>query len=451
MAPKRQSAVEKHEAKAKAPPKPKRVLKPQTIDTVTARALDDNFKGWPSSLTDGLRVDGLTLRETITRDKRRQREETGFAMGAVYYRDLKSKYQAPDDPAKQLVVADATLPVSPSLVVALQALRGGVPNRTVLTEFLAGDPTLNQKELVGLLRVVLEQKPAVSAAAASLCLDVLKYCARKRFLAAHPAEMQVMRAIFDQTLLQSFLQLKRDRLPTSTFVSVYAQELPYVLDLAAVLKVLQAEDWLAVASELYKVTESSALGHKMFGYALVSVTSEQMGRVMTEKINGEDPHVMTVQRVEMLRQEMREQCLLIPGQKLLLEKRCIKVDYRGTAFEVEVTGLNEEISVRIACEIKGRAVETDLLVPLVCEDALQPHSLFGAPNKVDEQLLKEARLARAAANGMLEQEAWSSGEFVVETLEARSGTLFLLDPVGGKIGRAVPSCPLLCERDNASS
>ncbi len=62
MPPKKQSLLDQTEASQPAQPKRKvRKLKPQTTDAVVNRALEDNFRGWPASLTDGKQVDGLTL------------------------------------------------------------------------------------------------------------------------------------------------------------------------------------------------------------------------------------------------------------------------------------------------------------------------------------------------------------------------------------------------------
>ena len=52
-------------------------------------SLKDNFRGWSSIDIDGTVVDGLTLRETILRDKRKSRQSNYYPMGATYYGDLR--------------------------------------------------------------------------------------------------------------------------------------------------------------------------------------------------------------------------------------------------------------------------------------------------------------------------------------------------------------------------
>lgn len=58
------------------------------------RAVYDNFKGWCSTLIDVKRVNGLTLRDTLVRDK-----EKGIPMGGPYYDQLKAAFRDDTDPA----------------------------------------------------------------------------------------------------------------------------------------------------------------------------------------------------------------------------------------------------------------------------------------------------------------------------------------------------------------
>ena len=66
-------------------------------------------------------IDGLTME--IHHDKHRQRAGEKFAMGAIYYKELRTGFILEDSPEKKLVVKNQADIVSATLVEALVAAR----------------------------------------------------------------------------------------------------------------------------------------------------------------------------------------------------------------------------------------------------------------------------------------------------------------------------------------
>ena len=67
-----------------------RKLKRQSTEKVVDKSLKDNFRGWSSIDIDGTVVEGLSLRETILRDKRKSKGQSDVPMGQTYYANLRN-------------------------------------------------------------------------------------------------------------------------------------------------------------------------------------------------------------------------------------------------------------------------------------------------------------------------------------------------------------------------
>ena len=126
-----------------------RSLKRQTTDKVVDRAIHDNFRGWSQVDVDGTKVEGMTLREKMTSDRRAQRDDPSLSTGGPYYKNLKNLYMSSQDPSKQLKVTDNNEEVDGKLVKALTAAKATNPNRGPLVEWLQTSQACNQKEYVG--------------------------------------------------------------------------------------------------------------------------------------------------------------------------------------------------------------------------------------------------------------------------------------------------------------
>ncbi len=414
---------------ATAPAKRARTSKVQSIDQATQRAINDNFKSWPASAIDSTLVENLTLRQRIARDKLRQRASPPFPMGGPYYRHLKTIYAPAEDVGRQFKIAKPDEPISDALLKALQALRGGRPNHAPLLEFLRTGPSLNQKELVGLLRACLELRVKSVSQHHETALQILKYCVRSGFLLTRPDEMRLMNEHFNVILCQVLAAMRKERLSVESFWALMKKECHYVLNVVDADKVFAAAQWKDVKAEIKNLCSGTQLGMKMFGFALNHVASAEASELIEETVSLLEGMHLDIECVKEVRGNIRVELDKIATARICSERRAIQIRYRGLDIQVEVMGLEEEITRRLAAHIKSKAVEARALELFSCEEALIPLQTQDASQEdgVDADLVKEAVVARASADKILKESAWTSGENLLEILNEKMVLLLQVD------------------------
>ena len=106
----------------------KRKLDKQDTEKQVEKLIRDNFKSWSSAKLDGTVLGGLTLRQRLADDKRKNRRGEQ-SMGATFYKELKLLYAGADAPALQLHVKDSKQCVRLGLVAALKDATAAYPSR----------------------------------------------------------------------------------------------------------------------------------------------------------------------------------------------------------------------------------------------------------------------------------------------------------------------------------
>lgn len=123
------------------------------VNAMVAKKLRDNFKGWSSVATDGVVVQGLTLRQTLARDTAIHLDNpTKLRMGATYYAQLKTSFKGVDPALRKFSVKHPEETVHPALLAAIKETQQYHRNFQPLLTQLALMTHCNQKELVGLLK-----------------------------------------------------------------------------------------------------------------------------------------------------------------------------------------------------------------------------------------------------------------------------------------------------------
>lgn len=174
----------------------------RSLDAVVDRAIADQFAGWSVVATDVKLVDGLTLRQRILRDKEAA-ASSKQRLGANYWKELRCLYALDDQAMRKLGVANPSDLVSPALVSALEqatATNTNQRNKTPLLHYLASAPDCNQKELVGLLRSIMELKPSAVGSSAAIITAVLKFICRLGLDRKYPSEVEFVRTHMDEAL-----------------------------------------------------------------------------------------------------------------------------------------------------------------------------------------------------------------------------------------------------------
>lgn len=424
------------EVDKEAADKPRKARRPKRNDTEKQvdRCIQDNFRGWGQVEIDSTTAEGLTLRERLTRDKRRHREDPSFAMGGPYYKQLRMIYCSSDDPMKRLIVSDPTQTVCPKLVKSSAAAKAQVANRGPLLEWCQTAPPCNQREYVGLLRAALELRPSISSSQCALLVEIIKYICRRDLGAAFATETGVCTEHFDSALTQVFINMKREKLATRTFWDLYRVLARLALVTSDVEQVLAATgEWADVGEQLDRVVAGSSLGKTMFGFAIVSLLAETVGKIATKQLALIERQKLTVKTFADAKSSIKAEAGKLYNADLLNGKRVIRVSYRGLEVPVEATTMHGEITLRCAAYMKSTAITSKVLEPLFCEDLLMAidSEQNGPPVEVDAALVKESAVARKVANELFQNESWNSGDYVRELLVQKAALLISMDPTFG--------------------
>ena len=192
--------------------------------------------------TSVLKVEGKTLRERIIDDKRRCKRD-GTRLSSSYWRDLHVQYAGDESPLKQIKVEDPNEPVRPSLIKALKAaetLNCTKRSKAELVNWFKTEEACNQKELVGLVRTCLQQRPSVSLSHCSVILGFAAYVEKWGLKTKHPSEIATVRHHLDEALCYMYASMKKEKIGIGKFWECYRPEASLILDASLVDKAVAA-------------------------------------------------------------------------------------------------------------------------------------------------------------------------------------------------------------------
>lgn len=178
-----------------------------------------------------------------TKDRLSVREGSAKTpLGALYYRGLRELYACASTPGMQLQVVDSKELVDPQLFAALTALRAGNSQKAPLRAWMSTASSVNQRELVGLLRQLLNLKPSSSQKQQDICVDAFRFMARAGAFEKHANEMKVCTPWLEATLGALLASTKRAGMAPSTFWKLNRDMVEKLLPAAAVDKILAVQD-----------------------------------------------------------------------------------------------------------------------------------------------------------------------------------------------------------------
>lgn len=256
----------------------------------------------------------------------------------------------------------------------------------------------------------------------------MKFIRRLNLDRIYGGEIALMRQHFDTTLSRMFTQLFTDGVGPNAFWAIYSDIAGLVIDCADCKALLEAKgDWLPFSDTVDRITSASEVGMKMFGFALPMLRSLKVKRVMDNVLEPLQNKELSGSVVEQARAKVMDELSAVPGLQTLPSLRDVRLAYRGVVVVVSVQSITEELNIRLACLIKSRARELNILEPIFMEDALVARGRPLPTEKVCAGLIAESKLARATANQMLATETWSQGEAVKELLGRKLPTLLAID------------------------
>ena len=199
--------LEQHIAEEQLSNRP-RALRRRTTDDIVQKSIADNCKDFDQISIDGVKVDGLTLRDRLKRDKHLQKKDNNLKTGALYYRELRYMYAGAAHPSNQLVARGPKEVVSTRLHKALVACKQANSNKLLLSEWLQTEPTCNQKELVGILKIAASLKPTVSLQQQQLLIETMRFLKRTGMTETFKEDVDLMQDIWGSGLSAAWAALE---------------------------------------------------------------------------------------------------------------------------------------------------------------------------------------------------------------------------------------------------
>ena len=292
MPPKRQSA-------RKVAPKPcpkaavaapvRRKLKKRDTEQAVDRLLDEAFPDLDQVARDGLKIDGCSLRERLLKERRTKHTQR---FSRSFLRGLRKKYAPQGCMRSKLQLRDdeKTLPLSHGLSDAMLLLSDPNPNkrtRLPLISLLAIKQTLNRRECVALLRLVIDNNPGASAGNRQLALKILSFLIGRDAQTQWHADVTLLNPLWDLALSLEYSAMKAERVSIEDWWANYqhcAVVLPVCTTLNQVITFQGAKHLLFNETEY--VVNHSKLGSRMYAAKLSEMRVEKVSNKMRELVDG---------------------------------------------------------------------------------------------------------------------------------------------------------------------
>lgn len=397
--------------------------------------LRDNFKDFTSIQVDGIRVQGMTLRQRLQKDKSEQRrhDKDSNSMGKKYLAEVRLLY-ALEGGSTGLKVKDESAQVRVELASALRLARGTPAKRGAILDFLQVGTACNQRELIGLLRYAFELKPWIAGPQQAVSMSILQFLVRTNAATMFPDEMSVYRQLADRILSEALAMMKANAVPLSSFWEVHRHMAHLVTEVALVEKLLAVKgSWSEHQADLETIVDGSELGERMFGFAMYQNMSAMAGKKLQSKINEMlgTTGKLTAATVEACRAAVAKLIGDMPNKSKLSSARIVEVTYRSARLKVEADSLLDEASLRIVAFVKSCAVDVvgeeqeAPLPPVFCELALAPKATN--VREVEASLCVAWKVARHCANGLVDEAFQDNADQILQALDKKQGVLLQMD------------------------
>lgn len=406
--------------------KPRRDLEAQV-----EKLLKDNFKGWTSRQIDCVLKDGLSLRQTLVKDKE-DHHNGSITMGKNYYSAMKVKFVDVDTPSTRLKVQNVADFENPKLRAALVELIGHRGNMRPLHAFLEEDVVENQKSVVAVLRAILDIKPESGPKHTQLIIETMRWIKRNKVDVTYGNEVVSCKEHFDNALVKSFVYMKKNDVSLESWWVLHEGIVGLVANIVAFSKCLMCKsEWIEVAQELLEVVGSCGLGRVVFGPAAEALKHHRVQLTILETLKelGQTSEIITKSSLKDAKTTWVDSVKahgIDPHENF--PKRSVQVCYRGFLFDLPVNSWMEFFNLNCSAFIKGIGVERGLLEPMFVEIGLLGKRDDLQKLQVAPELLVEVATARAAASRLLDTSEDLCCDEVAKVITAKRLLLLSIDP-----------------------
>ena len=193
-------------------------------------------------------------------------------------------------------------------------------------------------------------------------------------------------------------------------------------------------EWSAVADTVSAIVAGSALGEKLYGFATMSLVSQDLSSKLVEVVKRKLDGDITEATVKKASEECDKVLLAIPDDATEAFEviRQVAVELLGVAVEVECESMQEQKELVLAAEIKtfAWAAQDDNGIPklerLFCEAGLRERA-DPFEHKMDDDVIAPYNVCRTQANSMLAVKKHTSGEDIVELFDDGGDTVAQFD------------------------
>jgi len=357
-------------------PKQKRVRSANnTIETQVYRALKDNFPTWGRDRTHGVLRNGKSLAERIESDKRRNASQPGsVSMGPAYYEALRTLHADSRDPSEQLKVKNTTVAVSADCLTAMVAAKSRPANRSLMVSWCKRTETINQTEIVGVLRWFVGLKGHKQDEQHLTELEVVKLMKRLSVDKSFPEEWSIVKEKSEDVMLKAFKKMVNSGQSTADFLKMHAPTWELFLDatqVATVQGMAKGSSWSSCADELLALVDGSRLGYSLFQCFTSSITAARVDACIKNFVTALDgPGVaLTVDWVAEQKRGLHVKLQELDLQSLK-SARVVSLSYRGFALDVETKSVAEHADLAIAAWVRGKAALAGVIPCLAAETEL---------------------------------------------------------------------------------
>ena len=131
-------------------------------------------------------------------------------------------------------------------------------SKHLLIAWLQTARSVNQKELVAIVRVGLDCRPSSSAQACTLMVELMRTSVRLGLAKDFPEELQVLTEVFDQALVKTYAQMHAEGMGPQEWCENFGDIADHVMETDMAQKILdETTSWTAVATELDAICSGS--------------------------------------------------------------------------------------------------------------------------------------------------------------------------------------------------
>lgn len=178
----------------------------------------------------------------------------------------------------------------------------------------------------------------------------------------------VRRGGLEKAFVAAFESLQRDGIELSTFAERYKGPLRLVANVEDIQSMLNRHGpWSSVHDVLNRVVASSAIGKRMFSFAMVHIIAHDVSQTIADGVSAYFKQVPkpTATSIAELKRRLVETVNNKTGIDVLPARRAVLMSYRSVEIKVAVDSVYDEVDKKVAAMLKSCGVSSGALQPLL--------------------------------------------------------------------------------------